>query len=232
MNDLFCPLYETRHKKLPSSSPKIKAKDPWKYIEPKDLSQPVTINGKNWYFCTLCKCRATGKTGFYQLSHTNDTHDPNWKPEGNLTPIQDPDPSPAPAIRPPPDHQPLEDDDLIFTGVHHSPVILDTLVRAERKKECVTSEGKLNQILKMRINGGLRRCLGTTHVVDATNFGISKNIGHCNCSMLHSTDRHAVMSRTAGTILHEDNIGCGKTGTNIPLGNTLVKVYDIIVTKN
>ena len=49
-NDPICPLYETRQKKPSSLSPKIKVKDSWKYIEPKDLSKPVTIDGKDWYF--------------------------------------------------------------------------------------------------------------------------------------------------------------------------------------
>ena len=98
----------------------MKAKDPWKYVEPKDLTQLVTIDDKKWYFCTKCKCRATGKVGFYQLSHTDATHDPNWAPEGNVSPITDSDPTPLPP-RPPIAHSP-DDDDLVFTGIHLSPV--------------------------------------------------------------------------------------------------------------
>ena len=54
--------------------------------------------------------------------HTNATHDPDWKPEGNISPIEDPDPTP---------HQPIQlrfeeptDDDLVFTGMNHTPVLM------------------------------------------------------------------------------------------------------------
>ena len=142
-------------------------KDPWKYIEPKDITKPVVIDGKEWYYCTKCKCRATGRTGFYQLSHTDATHDPNWRPEGNSSPIQDPDPTPAPPIRPPiPTPSSLEDD-LVFTGVNCAPVILDNVPRDERERP----EGALRTVETIRhlenvngFDGGSR-----THVIDVSN---------------------------------------------------------------
>ena len=49
-NDPIFPLF---NRKLPSRQPsdqssdrRMKAKDPWKYVEPKDLTQPVTIDDK------------------------------------------------------------------------------------------------------------------------------------------------------------------------------------------
>ena len=109
----------------PKQAVRKKPKDPWKYVEPKDLTQPINIDGKKWYFCTKCRCRATGKIGFYQLSHTDSTHDPNWKPESNLAPIRDPDPTPPAPLRPPDSSgsEPV-DDDLIYTGVNCAPILL------------------------------------------------------------------------------------------------------------
>ena len=104
---------------------KLKPKDPWKYVEPRDLTQPIEINDKKWYFCTKCKCRATGRTGIYQLSHTDAMYDQNWRPQGNSTPVQDPDPTPSPSLQPPTSTSEPLDDDLVFTGVHYAPVVLD-----------------------------------------------------------------------------------------------------------
>ena len=114
-------------------------KNPWKYIEPKDLAQPCIIYGRSWYFCTKCKCRAMGKLGFYQLSHTDETHDLNWRPEGNLTPISDPDPTPSAPIRPPLQRAVLEDDELVFTGVNCA-MVLPALTNAiERENDLKVS---------------------------------------------------------------------------------------------
>ena len=82
------------------------------------------IDKRAWYFCTKCKCKATGNVGYYQLSHTDETHIDDYKPEGNLSPIVDPDPTPAPPLLPSdfPAHED-EDDELIFTGTYCAPVI-------------------------------------------------------------------------------------------------------------
>ena len=94
------------------SSAKLKPKDPWKYIEPKDLS-----------------------LGYYQLSHTDATHDPKWRPEGNASPVVDPDPTPSAPIRPPVPSSSgaLEEDDLVFTGVNCTPVLSSNGFRTERE---------------------------------------------------------------------------------------------------
>ena len=97
-NDLACPLF---NKKMPNNqsqdqvpNKRFKPKDPWKYIEPKDLTKLVIVDDKKYFFCTKCRCHATGNVGYYQLSHTDATHNPDWKPEGNVSPIDDPDPTP------------------------------------------------------------------------------------------------------------------------------------------
>ena len=82
-NNPICPMYQSRQEKTPSSNQKLCPKDPWKYVEPRDLTSPVLVDDKKWYYCTKCKCHATGKLGYYQLSHTDASHDPNYNPEGN-----------------------------------------------------------------------------------------------------------------------------------------------------
>ena len=77
---------------------RFKPNDPWKYVETKDLPKPIIIDDKKCFFCTKRRCRATGNVGYYQLSHTNSTHDPDWKLEGNISPIEDLDSTP---------HQPI-----------------------------------------------------------------------------------------------------------------------------
>ena len=50
-NDPICPLYTKKAQYRPSSEQssdrRLKPKDPWKYIEPKDLTQPVIVDDKN-----------------------------------------------------------------------------------------------------------------------------------------------------------------------------------------
>jgi len=152
-NDPQCPLFNrskagsspasTDKPAAPASSGKpstrLKPKDPWKYVEPKDLTKPIIIDDKHWYFCTKCRCRATGQLGYYQLSHTDATHDPNWsKAEANLSPVSDPDPTPSPPLRPPlPTDSDLVDDDLVFTGLHWSPVTSIPSCRDEREEQTI-----------------------------------------------------------------------------------------------
>ena len=143
-NDPRCPQYNKRRGQnestatenatpAKSSAQPNKPKDPWKYVEPKDLTQPVLVDGKEWYFCTKCRCRATGAVGYYQLSHTDESHDPNWRrPQSNLTPVTDPDPTPSAPLRPPNDET-LDDDDLVFTGIHCAPVFRQSGPHAERE---------------------------------------------------------------------------------------------------
>ena len=72
------------------------------------------------------------------MLHTDALHDPNWTPEGNLTPVQDPDSTPVVPLCSP-ITSPALDDDLIFTGVNHAPVILPSVVVDEKEGEDVCS---------------------------------------------------------------------------------------------
>jgi hypothetical protein len=53
----------------------------WKYIEPNNIS--VIDNdeeGREWIFCMKCKCKATNKNGFFQLTHLDSDHNgEHWK---------------------------------------------------------------------------------------------------------------------------------------------------------
>ena len=52
----------------------------WKYVKPDDVTVPrVDAQGKIWKFCSKCKCRATNKVGYYQLSHYEADHVENYR---------------------------------------------------------------------------------------------------------------------------------------------------------
>ena len=176
-NNPICSLYtQKRESHQPAVGNKMRPKDPWKYIEPKDLTTPVIIDNHKWFFCTKCQCRATGKLGYYQLSHTNDSHDPNWKPEGNLTPIEDPDPVPSPPLRPPSDQQHM-DDDLVFTGVNCAPVVVTQATsRVEREKH----DYYPNTL------DSWRHSTGITHTINVSSVRDKKASKHAdaNCAFL------------------------------------------------
>ena len=166
-NNPICSLYNTKHDRAerePSNAPaRNKPKDPWKYVEPKDLFKPVVVDKKKWYFYTKCKCRFTGNVGFYQLSHTDETRNPHWKPEGNSSPIRDPDSTPPPPIRQPATPSSTLDNDLVFTGVNCAPVLRK--FRDEREKATVSSEGD-NETRHSRKQGR------TTYVVRVTDLDV------------------------------------------------------------
>ncbi len=151
-NNLQCLLFNQRRSTTNESSsnrgqkpykkpPSVCPKNRWIYIEPKDLTQPCEVlEGRKWYFCTKCKSRAIGKMGFYQLCHTNATNNPNWRPEGKLTPIVDPDLTPAPPLCPPTQsHSGALDDDLVFMGINCTLILADWLLRDERERILRTS---------------------------------------------------------------------------------------------
>ena len=73
--------------------------------------------------------------GFYQLLHTDETHDPNWRPESTLTPIVDLDPTPLAPILPPRVHpSTMTDDNFVFTGVNCVPVVVHPAPAVEGEK--------------------------------------------------------------------------------------------------
>lgn len=95
---------------------------PWKYLEPKDLSQTVTdAQGRIWKFCTKCKCRHTKRAGIFQLSHTDATHvdsspDIPNSVSSSVTPVAPPESNLAPYAS-----------DLQFHGIWFTPIV-STLV--------------------------------------------------------------------------------------------------------
>ena len=167
-NNPICPIYNKSGKRDNSSGPPVchKPKDPWKYVEPRDLSNPVIINGKKWSFCTKCKYRSTGHIRFYQLSHIDETNDPNWKPEGNHTPNQDPDPTLSPPLRPLSLAPASLEDDLVFTGLNYAPVLETNKTCDEREK----TEGALWTKHCHSKNTRFVESSHRTYIVDATNI--------------------------------------------------------------
>ena len=103
----------------------------WKYLEPKDLTTPlIDGDGKEWKFCTKCKCRKTDKVGIYQLSHFDSEHIHNFAAanEGNLASIQDPDlvPSGIPSVTTIEPRDSVADssaEDIEFVGAWCAPVV-------------------------------------------------------------------------------------------------------------
>jgi hypothetical protein len=106
----------------------------WKYIEPKNISAiHKDEEGREWKFCTKCKCKATNKKGFFQLTHFDSEHtDEHWKTyqkvEANLTKIHD-YPSHAIPLEPPavttlePTSGPEDEDEMTFTGAWYTPAL-------------------------------------------------------------------------------------------------------------
>ena len=76
----------------------------WKYIHPADKNQKLVVNEKTYYFCEKCICHHTGKTGFYNTTHTTTQHTPGLgrrrnqtessttsttDAQGNMSPVED-----------------------------------------------------------------------------------------------------------------------------------------------
>jgi hypothetical protein len=105
-----------------------------KYIEPKDISVVhKDEEGRQWKFCTHCKCKATHKKGFFQLTHFDSEHNnEHWKTykkvEANLTKIHD-DPSHAIPLGPPavttlePTSGDEDEYEMTFTGAWFTPAL-------------------------------------------------------------------------------------------------------------
>ena len=142
----------------------MRPKDPWKYVELHNLTMSVEIDGKKCYYCTKCKCRATRRVGFYQLSHTDATHDPNWKPEGNLTPIKNPYPTPLPLPTPTIDNLDLHDE-LVFTSINCAPVVLHHTPGDERENIDIDLGGRERRSR----DGSSTYTRHTHHTVDLSN---------------------------------------------------------------
>ena len=108
------------------------------------------------------------------MSHTDDTHDLNWRSEGNVSPIEDPDPTPHPPLQPT-FRTDTPDDDLVFTGVNHTPVFHQSQPHDEREnlENSIESTCHALGILGRNYDNVCLRVLqdlgGLTHVVDVSN---------------------------------------------------------------
>jgi hypothetical protein len=106
----------------------------WKFIEPRDISvSHKYYEGREWQFCTKCKCRETNKNGFFQLTHLDSEHnDDHWKTynkvEANITKVND-DPSHAVTLGPlavttlEPTYGAEDEDEMTFTGAWYTPAL-------------------------------------------------------------------------------------------------------------
>ena len=107
----------------------------WRYLEPKDLTKALKDgDGREWKFCTKCKCKKSQKVGMYQLSHFDSDHIDNFvhpsststsapvpTKEGNLAAVTDPSPIPSmPYGDPPEDYD--SSHDVTFMGAWCTPV--------------------------------------------------------------------------------------------------------------
>jgi hypothetical protein len=106
----------------------------WKYNRPNDISViHKDEEEREWKFCTHCKCKATNKKRFFQLTHLDSEHNyEHWKTykkvEANLTKIHD-DPNHAISLGPPavttlePISGPKDEDEMTFTGAWYKPAM-------------------------------------------------------------------------------------------------------------
>jgi hypothetical protein len=92
-----------------------KALASWKYIQPHDITKTYPDDGKKeWIFFTKCKCRATNKTGIFQLSHFDADHQDGFRPQANLSHLNYGVPAgPHLVTTKEPDEK--EEDEIVFT---------------------------------------------------------------------------------------------------------------------
>jgi hypothetical protein len=71
---------------------------------------------KELKFCTKCKCRATNKTGIFQLSHVDAYHQYGFMPQANLSKLDDGVPTGPPLVTTKePDEKEVDEDEIVFT---------------------------------------------------------------------------------------------------------------------
>jgi hypothetical protein len=94
----------------------------WKYIQPHGITKTYPDEEKKeWKFCTKCTCKATGKKVFFQLSHLDAEHKENYRPQANLSHVDDPNyhvPAGPPLVTTKePDEKEDDQDEIFFNGV-------------------------------------------------------------------------------------------------------------------
>jgi hypothetical protein len=94
----------------------------WRYIEPVDKDSSIVMGDLTFKWCSHCKCRVTGKQGFFTTTHGTSEHGQKkvvFDPEVNHSPIAAPHPPDADAEA----SELNEDDELVFTGPWHCAII-------------------------------------------------------------------------------------------------------------
>jgi hypothetical protein len=94
-----------------------KALASWKYIQPHDITKTYPYDDKKeWKFCTKCKCRATNKTGIFQLSHFDADHQDGFRQQANLSHLNNGVPAGPPLVTTKePDEKEEDEDEIVFT---------------------------------------------------------------------------------------------------------------------
>jgi hypothetical protein len=94
-----------------------KALASWKYIHPHGITKTYPDDDKKvWKFCTTCKCRATNKTGILQLSQFDDDHQDGFRPQANLSHLDDGFPAgPRLVTTKELDEKEVDEDEIVFT---------------------------------------------------------------------------------------------------------------------
>jgi hypothetical protein len=94
----------------------------WRYIEPVDKTSAIVIGDLTYKWCSECRCRATGKKGFFTTTHFTAEHvnknvgfDASVNHSALLNRREDQDVVP--------DRDVIEDDDLVFTGPWHCAIV-------------------------------------------------------------------------------------------------------------
>ena len=191
----------------------------------------MIIEDKKWFFCTKCRCRATGNVGYYQLSHNDTTLNPDWKPEGNVSPIDDPDPTPHHPLRPRLDEP--SDDDLVFTGVNHTPVLrmprpLDERKNGTESGETMKTNRRREIQSEMPSDNGPRN-----HVIDLTLFSntvtnsVQQDLSLNNVTIV-STDISSVPDNCADSMMMTSMM-MGLTSTCTYLVDMIYQVVLVLI---
>jgi hypothetical protein len=90
----------------------------WKYIQPHNLTKTYPDEDKKeWKFCKKCTCRATNKKGFFQLSHFDADHKDGFRPQANLSHVEDPNanvPAAPPLVTTKEPDEKEDEDEIVF----------------------------------------------------------------------------------------------------------------------
>jgi hypothetical protein len=92
----------------------------WKHIQSHDVTKTYPADESlEWKYCTKCKCKVTGKQGFFQLSYFDADHQDNYRPPAAfLSHVGDPNagvPTGPPLVTTKePDETEIDEDEIVF----------------------------------------------------------------------------------------------------------------------